>query len=654
MQSRDFVFDEASFPELSSSSSSDEGNRNSMMRLNRKRAKQLRRRERDRSSVIETSSTRAIQSSQSSANIETTSARATRSSQSRAKSPRSWTFGIPSPPGQSRDRARVNTAVGDTSESRPVSSVSRSNLSVPVRGSNVPIGLESTGIEPTTHPRMRRTVTFELETDNGASTSSAANVRPEGRSFSPIDPYELPSPPHSSSGQDRVPSRTFRQWYELISVWDDIILPIEELLPRYSKYYDLQVPERGNKSLSQCKNVERFSLFLKLIAKAAGDSSRSPSRSSDAENVNVSPIRPRRVPVSGERVDKSQEYSQVVDNSLQQLFHEQKITNWGMHPFEPKSDGVFRVGELAGYIEEFNAFADNYNCDDNQKLFALRFKSGELIRTTCNDAIRDGHKLKTFNDVVKFLTKEWDIEKNPVVVETKFRAMKRESSETKLQFIRRLQRFSLNVTNVENYKDPARAREDMILQTISTGVDDRELRTAAEALIGRSPKKNKLMSRVSEMLKKAAAADSVDAEDAARAGVVSKVEPQRITDPAEYKKLHTKRKRDESRDEGNSSKMFASSRRPDRPRCKKCTKHHNPQDECPKCNNCGIIGHFARQTIICDQMRRQRELGSQSSDKQREVSSSKSHGQSEKSTVKKVEGSKVSGPNYSDDDTFYS
>lgn len=361
-------------------------------------------------------------------------------------------------------------------------------------------------------------------------------------------------------------SFTYRDWYNSIKQADGITLEMQEIFPAYIQVFDKPMTPAKHLDLMSTRNVDKFGKFVNLIRSAAEVWQQHESSATDQSTI---------------------------QQSLTQLFHENKISQWKLQPFVPKDDEYFRVGEFLAYIEDFKAYAKTYDCNQRQMLHALRFESGETIAAVFRETQTDVASLSSFQEAVNIITRHWKQEKNQLHVEGKFRAMKRNDDESCVQFIRRLQRYSINVTNLSNYIDPIRATEDMILATLATGFRDVPLQKSAEALFSKPTRKGQKSDRIDQIMAKAVATDQIVKEEM---GIVAKVESRRqIADPAEFKRLNSsKRKRDDSE---NVTRTSSSAK----PRCRKCGKMHNTDVECPRCRKCNLIGHFEYQTEICQQ-----------------------------------------------------
>lgn len=314
-------------------------------------------------------------------------------------------------------------------------------------------------------------------------------------------------------------------------------------------------------------------------------------------------------------VNKSSSSKKSMNQSLAKLIRDQRISNWNFKEFKPKEDEAFRAGEFTRYVDEFEDYADTTDCNDMEKLHAMQFKTGEVVSEALQ-IIRSSssNRFKTFLEIISALKTHWNRATNPAVVEEKFRKMTRGKDESCLAFLRRLQKNSINVTKLEEFSNYEIARENLIITVVSTGMRDAALQKKATAMLTKYKMTDKSTNRLEKLTTEAMSTDSITPtmptdEVAMVAEDRHANKRRRIEDPREYREQMQKRGRDvdfdnarsRSRSSGQNSGSNRGDGRRDRPLCRTCFKHHDTNRDCPKCEKCGKIGHFAYQKAVCMQ-----------------------------------------------------
>lgn len=428
--------------------------------------------------------------------------------------------------------------------------------------------------------------------------------------------------PQSTMLKKKKKQTTFIELLNTICDQSNISIAQAELFPEDQEHLNNVVPAQIAHTIRETDVAGKFAKFTQLFnkhLKAVKPHKQARSRSSAPKE--------KRNPLADQ--------SSVMNSSLAKLIRDQRVHNWSFKEFKPKEEEAFRAGEFARYVTEFEAYADTSECSDKEKLHAMQFKSGEVIGEAlqvieCTTSTRFG----SFDRIVTALKDHWKQATNPAVVEEMFKSQKRGESEQCLSFLRRLQRNSKYVTKLEEAANYEIARENLVIATAATGMKDKELQKLANSMLKQYKMTDVRTNRLLKLTNAATSTDVVTPTLSPLTDEVSLIERdsykrKKIDNPHEYMERVSKRRHDEdysysdtrrsgggvmrsrpfSRNMGFKSqnsvsyegRQYRNQRdvQPMRRKCERCTKFHDTNKDCPKCNECGKIGHFAYQTYLC-------------------------------------------------------
>lgn len=377
------------------------------------------------------------------------------------------------------------------------------------------------------------------------------------------------------------------------------------------------------------KFVQVFNTFCRRKAERVVPSQVAQNVLDDQQQTTSSIEKPKGKCVPEGRSAAKETSSSAMNESFVKLLHDQRASNWSFRKFEPKEDEIFRAGEFVRFIHDFKSFADAGDYTDKEMLQALWFKSGDVI-TEAIQTIKCSRResFRTCDEMINALRHHWEFVTNPQEVENRFKKLKRESDQTCVGFLRRLIYLSPLVTKLFSYKEYEIARENLIIQTIATGINHKRLQEDAQLWLNKYKPDDKSTRRLELLESKAKAVDDVSTQDGDREEQrdanfeVRKVEPppkrRKIDNPQEFlHRSNNAREENQRRAAGGHSGQRTSSAAANSPhhnresswpprkqRCEMCKKMHDLRLACPKCRECNGIGHFQFEKHLCPNAKR--------------------------------------------------
>lgn len=554
-----------------------------------------------------------------------------------------------------------------------------SSTVVPTRNS-----LRATSAGPRLGVRKRSTPhDIEVETE----TVTAPEMTKQQETSPPIDLEES-----SDSEIDEQDATYGRVLLKICREMEWLLTPVDLFPSQLDELCELMSVNR----LNHIKNATKDQKFPQFVRVFNNFVRRKAERTAQSQmSLNVADEQQQTASSSGKSKSKrlhdsshtvNETSSSTMNDSFAKLLHDQRASNWSFRKFEPKEDEIFRAGEFVRFIHDFKSFAEAGDYTDKEMLQALWFKSGDVI-TEAIQTIKCSRRepFRSCDEMINALRHHWEFVTNPQEVENRFKKLKRESNQTCVGFIRRLVYLSPLVTKLFGYKEYEIARENLIIQTIATGINHKRLQEDAQLWLNKYKPDDKSTRRLELLESKAKAIDDVSTHDREREEQrganfeVRKVEPppkrKRFDNPQEF--LHqSNNAREENQRRaggGHSSQRTGSavtnapqqnresSLPPRKQKCDMCKKMHDLRLACPKCRECFGIGHFQFEKHLCPKAKRTttelEQKGKYTPEFTKAPSAQYSNAPSTstsrpKQTVKYVEKPEVSNLDDDDDDFF--